>query len=186
MKPRARFGALSLSFDYYWHWYNTTCSVYYCLYTQDGPLKSNSPIYSNDHFISQIVSSSVRPPQTATSLMRYLCKIEGLALQNCILFQSLSEMTALDNSICLSLQGTSGPGTSDLDPMVLVVDKCIAGRRSQVTSTVQPRDLFECNYEQCYGAALLFVIRKLVSWIFSVLSRLRRWWWDCLKNIFWW
>ena len=137
--------------------------MYYRLYTQDGPLKSNSPIYSNDHFISRIVSSSVRPPQTAASLVRYLCKIEGLALQSCILFQSLLEMTALDDSIRLSLQGTSGPGASDLDPMVLVVDKHITERRSQVTSMVQLQDLFEHDYEQRYGAALLFVIRKLGS-----------------------
>ena len=131
-----------------------TRSVYYRLYTKDGPLESNSPFYSNDHFISRIVSSSVRPPHTAASLMRYLCKIEGIAFQNCILFQSLSEMTALADSIHLSLLGTTGPGASDLDPMALVVDKRAAERRSQVTSAVEPRELFESDYEQRYGKAL--------------------------------
>ena len=120
--------------------------------------ESNHPVYSNDRFVSWITSSSVRPPQTAASLMRYLCKIEGLALQNCILFQSLSEMATLDDSIHLSLQGTAGPGTSDLDPMALVVNTRAVEKKSQVTSTVQPRQLFECNYEQYHGAALLCLI----------------------------
>ena len=102
----------------------------------------------------------MRPPQAAASLMRYLCKIEGLALKNCILFQSLSEMTALDDSIHLSLQGTTGPGASDLDPMALVVDKRVAERRSQVTSPVQPRELLERDYEQRYGAVLLCVVSE--------------------------
>ena len=151
-----------------------TRPVYYRLYTKDGPLESNSPIYSHDHFISRVVSSSVRPPQTAASLMRYLCKIEGVALQNCLLFQSLSERTALEDSIHLSLQGTTGPGASDLDPMALVVDKRAAERRSQETSAVQPRELLERDYEQRYGTAPLCVIRTSASLIFSVLSRLRR------------
>lgn len=128
--------------------------IYYRLYTRDGPLESYNPIYSNDHFISRIVSSSVRPPQTAASLLRHLCKTEGLALQNCALFQSLSETAVLDGSIRLSLQGTTGPGASDLDPMALVVDKRAAERRSQVTSAVRPRELFERDCEQRYGAAL--------------------------------
>ena len=149
-------------------------SVYYRLYTKDGPLESNSPIYSNDNFISRIVSSSVRPPQTAASLMRYLCKIEGLALQNCILFQALSEMTALDDSIRLSLEGTTGQGTSDEDPMALVVHNRAVERRSQVTSTAPPQDLLDRDFEQRYGAALLCVTRKSSSRIFSVLLRLRR------------
>ena len=83
-------------------------------------------------------------------------------------------MTALDNSIPLSFQGTTGPGASDLDPMALVLDKRAAERRSQLTSAVQPRELLERDYEQRYGAALLRVIRKTASRIFSILSRLRR------------
>ena len=90
--------------------------------------------------------------------MRYLCQIEGIALQNCILFQSLSEMTTLDDLIHLSLQGTTGRGASDQDPMALVVDTRAVENRSQVMSTVQPRELFERNYEQYHGAALLCVI----------------------------
>jgi len=67
-------------------------------------------------------------------------------------------MTALDDSICLSLQGTTGPDASDLDPMALVVDKRAAEKRSQVTRAVEPQELFERDYEQRYGAAVLCVI----------------------------
>ena len=83
-------------------------------------------------------------------------------------------MTALDNSIRLPLQETTGPGASDLDPMALVVDKRAAEKRSQVTSAVKPRELFERDYEERYGTATLCVIRTSASQIFSVLSRLRR------------
>ena len=65
---------------------------------------------------------------------------------------------ALNDSIRLSLQSTTGPGASDLDPMALIVDKRAAERRSQVTSAVQLQELFERDYEQRYGAALLCVV----------------------------
>ena len=67
-------------------------------------------------------------------------------------------MTALDDSIRLSLQGTTGPDASDLDPMALVVDKRATEKRSQVTRAVEPQELFEHDYEQRYGAAVLCVI----------------------------
>ena len=96
----------------------------------------------------------MRPPHTAASLMRYVCRIEGVALQNCVLYQSLSEMVVLNNSTHISLRETAGPGASDIDPVVLVVDKRSAERRSQVTSPVESQELFERVYEQRYGAAL--------------------------------
>ena len=83
--------------------------------------------------------------------MRYLCKIEGVALQNCVLYQSLSEMVVSNNSTHISLRE---PGASDIDPVALVVNKRSAERRSQVTSAVELQELFEWDYEQRYGAAL--------------------------------
>ena len=64
----------------------------------------------------------------------------------------------MDDWIHLSLQETFGPGASDVDPMVLVVDKRALEGRSQVTSAVQSRELLERIYEQRYGAALLCII----------------------------
>ena len=86
--------------------------------------------------------------------MRYLCRIEGVALQNCVLYKSLSEMAVLNNSTHISLRETTGPGASDIDPVVLVVDKRGAERRSQVMSAMEAQESFERDYEQRYGAAL--------------------------------
>ena len=105
--------------------------------------------------------------------MRYLCKIEGVALQNCVLYQSLSEMTVLDNSTHISLRETTGPGASDIDPVVLVVDKRGAEGRSQVTSAVESQELLERDYEQRYGAVLQLyhVLSENQPHVFSVYYR---------------
>ena len=44
--------------------------------------------------------------------------------------------------------------------MALIVDKRAAERRLKVTSVVESQELYERDYEQRYGAALLCVIRK--------------------------
>ncbi|KIJ92417.1 hypothetical protein K443DRAFT_685274 [Laccaria amethystina LaAM-08-1] len=124
--------------------------IYYRLYTKDGPLESNHPIYSNDRFISRIASTSVRPPQTAASLTKYLCKIEGLELRKCALYQSPSDKTALDDSTRLLFRGTSGPGPSDVDPVALIVDVRAAEKRSQALNAVESQELLERDYEQRY------------------------------------
>ena len=105
--------------------------------------------------------------------MRYLCRIEGLAQQNCVLYQSLSEMVVLNNSTHISLRGTTGPGASDIDPVVLVVDRRGAERRSQVTSAVESQELFERDYEQRYGAVLqlYYVLSENRPHEFSVYYR---------------
>ena len=114
----------------------------------DGPLESINPIYSNDHYISRILSTSVRPPHTVTSLKRYLCKIEDVAFENCALYQSLSENTALKDSAHLSLRGISGPGSSVDDPMALVSSN---KRLSPVESSVASQELLERDLKQRYG-----------------------------------
>ncbi|KIJ89481.1 hypothetical protein K443DRAFT_74335, partial [Laccaria amethystina LaAM-08-1] len=49
----------------------------YRLYTEDGPLDSYNPIYSNELSISCISCTEIVPPRTAASPKKYLCKIEG-------------------------------------------------------------------------------------------------------------
>jgi hypothetical protein len=96
----------------------------------------------------------VRPPQTAACLTKCLCKIEGLERRKGALYQSLSDNTALDDSTRLSFRGTPGPGPSDVDPVVLIVDTRAAEKRSQTSSSVESQELLERDYEQRYGAAL--------------------------------
>ena len=130
------------------HWSQSTHAVYYRLYTKGGPLESINPIYSDDGFISRILSTSVRPPHTVTSIKRYLCKIEDLASEKCTLYQSLSGKTALEDSTRLSLRGTPGPGSSVDDPMALV---SINERQSQVERSAASQELLERDFEQRYG-----------------------------------
>ena len=102
-----------------------TCpsQVYYRLYTEDGPLESYNPIYSNDLFISRISSKSVAPPRTVASLKKYLCKIEGYQVEigKCNLYPSLGEKIPVEDSSRLALRGNSGAGSSEFDPVGLIV-----------------------------------------------------------------
>ena len=94
----------------------------------------------------------MRPPQTAASLTRYLCKIEGLEHRQGALYKSLSDNTALDDSTRLLFRGTPGPGPSDVDPVALIVDTRAAEKRSQASSLIESQELSERDYEPRYGA----------------------------------
>lgn len=93
--------------------------VYYKLYTKDGALETNRPIYSNDRFISRVLSRSVAPPHTAGSLKLRLRKIEGFEEGD--LYLSISEKSHVEDSTRLSLRRQVGPGLSKDDPVALVV-----------------------------------------------------------------
>ncbi|KIJ95893.1 hypothetical protein K443DRAFT_682706 [Laccaria amethystina LaAM-08-1] len=118
-------------------------NIYYRLYTKGGPLESNNPIFSNDRFISRISSKSVRPPHTAASLKRYVCKIEGVeGPEKADLYLSLSENKPLDESARLALRGNSGgPGSSEADPVVFVVDKGAVEKRPKSASNAGSSEL---------------------------------------------
>ena len=117
-------------------------AVYYRLYTKEGPLESNKPIFSNDRAISRISSKSVRPPHTAASLKRYVCKIEGVeGPEKTALYLSLSETKPVDDSARLALRGNSGPGSSEADPVIFVVDKGAAEKRPKPTSNPGSNEL---------------------------------------------
>jgi len=155
---------LSPLLNYNCFWYQLTHPVYYRLYTKDGPLESNHPIYSNDRFISRITSTLVRPPQTATSLTKCLCKIEGLEHRKCALYKSLLDNTALDDSNCLLFRGAPRLGPSNVDPVALIVDTRTAEKRSQASNSVESQELLERDYEQRYGATLShFVGNNLIN-----------------------
>ncbi|EDR06317.1 uncharacterized protein LACBIDRAFT_329007 [Laccaria bicolor S238N-H82] len=95
--------------------------LYYRLYTKDGAIQSFNPIYSNDPSISRILPKSITPPHTALSLKKHLCKIEGVAGSNALLFEALSSDAAIPDSTRLKLRGHLGLGVSSREPMALVV-----------------------------------------------------------------
>jgi hypothetical protein len=68
-------------------------------------------------------------------LMKHLCKIEGLSgATNSTLFESISSQTAVTESFQLALREPSGPGLSEDDPIVLVVQTEDAEKRSASTA----------------------------------------------------
>ncbi|EDR00297.1 uncharacterized protein LACBIDRAFT_314536 [Laccaria bicolor S238N-H82] len=128
-------------------------NIYYRLYTKEGRLESNNPIFSNDRFISHILSKSVRPPHTAASLKRYVCKIEGMegSGKGAFKYLLLSEKKPLDDSARLALRENSGPGSSEVDPVVLVVDKGPAAEKKlKSASNAGSNRLSVWKIEQCF------------------------------------
>ena len=116
--------------------------MYYRLYTKDGPIKSNNPIYANNPFISRTLPKFVTPPRTTLSVKNHLCKIEGLsAPKSSTLFESLSSETAVVESSRLAFGGYSGPGSSENDPIVLVVG--VEDAEKRLASTAQSERLPE-------------------------------------------
>ncbi|EDQ99912.1 uncharacterized protein LACBIDRAFT_334602 [Laccaria bicolor S238N-H82] len=80
-------------------------SLYYRLYTTEGPIRSNNPIHANNTFISRTL---ITPPRTASSMKKRICKIKG--------FRS-----AAAESFKLAVKEDPGLGLSKDDPIVLVV-----------------------------------------------------------------
>ena len=96
--------------------------VYYRPYQEDGAIESRSPPYSNDRSIGRILSKAVTPPHTVASLKRHLCKIEGFSgSENAHLYLSILSQTILDYSSRLDLMNRYGPGSSEKEPMVLLI-----------------------------------------------------------------
>jgi hypothetical protein len=139
--------------------FTRSSKVYYRLYTEDGPLESYNPIYSNDLFISHISAKSVAPPRTAASLKKYLCKIEGYPGKG-NLYLSLGEKTPLDDSSRLALRGDSGAGSSEFDPVALIVG--VKEKRMKAPDMVDLKKLDQWAEEEarCYGALSLSVVRS--------------------------
>jgi len=66
---------------------------------------------------------------------------------------SLSEKASLDDSAHLPLRGDNGPGSSEFEPMALVVDSAALQKRSAGASGMQSTQLFgELDKERQYGA----------------------------------
>ena len=97
--------------------------MYYRLYTKLGAFESNHAFYDNDRFIGRIPSKSFAPPHTVASIKWSLCKLEGLSEPDkALVFIPLSSSAPKEGSARLSLCTPSGPGLSEQDPILLVVE----------------------------------------------------------------
>ena len=77
------------------------------------------------------------------------------------MYLSLSEKKPLDNSARLALRGNSGPGLSEVDPVVFVIDKGVAEKRPKSASKAGPDALPVWKAEQQYGAFCCFILKNL-------------------------
>ena len=136
------------------------CPVYYQLYTQEEPIRSKNPIYSNNPFMSRIIPRLVPPPRTAASLRRHICKIEGFSVpESCNLYLSLSENVPVDGATRLFLQGDFGPGLSSSDPVALDVGPKEKGMQSLVSVETRALDQVEEQVQTRYGAYSFFELQ---------------------------
>jgi hypothetical protein len=101
----------------------TRHAVYYRLYIKGGPSVSKYPVYDDDRSIGRLLVQFVTPPHTAGSLRRNLCKIEGIAVSTVShLFPTLWSQESFHDLDRLALSEDAFPGSSERDPVVLVVD----------------------------------------------------------------
>ena len=140
--------------------------VYYRPYQEDGAIESRSPAYSNDRFIGRVLSKAVTPPHTAASLKSHLCNVEGFSgSENASLYLSLSSQTILDNSFRLALMNRSGPGSSEKEPMVLLIKnvekRSTGGPQTPAGLPENPPD--NNNYGRVLLAATLHVHDHLIT-----------------------
>ena len=102
---------------------------------------------------SRTLPKFVTPPRTALFVKNHLCKIEGLsAPTSSTIFESLSSETAAVESSRLAFGGCSGPGSSENDPIVLVVG--VEDAEKRLASTAQSERLPEAVLpEPRYGTS---------------------------------
>ena len=91
------------------------------------------------------------------------------------LYLSLSETKPMDDSARLALRGNSGPGLSEVDPVVFVIDKGAAEKRPKLASNAGSNELPASKIEQRYGAPFVVLFSKMFKLkLTSVLPTLRR------------
>ena len=145
-------------------------TVYYRLYTKDGPLESNNPLYYNYRYISRVSSKSVTPPHTAASLKRHICSSEGFkATEKCDLYLLLSEKNPVEDSTRIPLPGGdgSGPGMSESEPIALVIDVSVAEKRLSGKSTIAQVALPKWQGKQRHSTHQLFITCEGLLSLFS-------------------
>lgn len=141
-------------------------AVYYRLYTEDGAIPSRQPLYSSDLYLGCVQATSVRPPQRATDIKRYLCQVENLntsitsntTTTTSNLFISAFDQTPVDDDAHVAILAFAGPGSMPDQPLALVVQLSateIAARWKMATGTgrlkalIKPSTQLEPRYRMC-------------------------------------
>ena len=158
-----------------YHWPQLRFTVYYRLYANNDALESKNPIYSNDRFVGRISFKSITPPRNIASLKRNLWKVEGFqGIQTCALHLSLSEKAPAEDLTRLPLRGS---GSSELDPMALVLNGTEVEKRLAMSNNLDSNTLPEWPHEQRYGERLfphkVYLLTSRQSTIVLMMTRVR-------------
>ena len=122
-----------------YHWPQLRFTVYYRLYANNDALESKNPIYSNDRFVGRILFKSITPPRNITSLKRNIWKVEGFeGIPTCALYLSSSEKAPAEDLARLPLRGS---GSSELDPMALVLNDTEVEKRLAASNNLDSNTL---------------------------------------------
>jgi hypothetical protein len=112
-------------------------SVYYRVYTEDGAIPTKHPISSNNMYLGCIVAELVAPPHTASSIMRYISKIEEIDHSpKSKLFSNLSSKSPISDGI-ISILTSGCAGSMPEDPMAFLCSKSKFTKKLRVTYTGQ-------------------------------------------------
>ena len=102
------------------------------MYRKGGPSGPNSAIYNDDHSIGRLEVKSITPPHTAGSLKQNLHKIESSPSTILRLLISIWSQEFCDDSYRFDLSGETYPGSSEHEPVVLLVPDLVGGINSKV------------------------------------------------------
>jgi hypothetical protein len=96
--------------------------VYYKMFDEEGPLKVQNAIYSNNPYIGRVDANDIPPPHTVSSLVERMRAEENKAYgYSTELFETISSPKAFNIQKPLSLLSTDRPGSRPQDPLILKV-----------------------------------------------------------------
>jgi hypothetical protein len=104
------------------------------MFDEEGPLKVQNAIYSNNPYIGRVDANDIPPPHTVSSLVERMCAEEERGFGTVTdwknnkayeysteLFETISSPKAFDLQKPLSLLSTDRPGSRPQDPLILKV-----------------------------------------------------------------
>ena len=107
--------------------------VYYRMFDENGPLRVNAPIYTNNSYIGRVDANDIPPPHNVSSLAGRICYMEGRVFsldENgwkgyvTEVFKTISSPEALNLGERLSLLSADRPGSRPQEPVVVKSVKC--------------------------------------------------------------
>ena len=138
-------------------WSQLRFKVYYQLYTNDNPLESFNPIYSNDKTVGHTLFKSITPPCNVASLKKSIFgRSKVLTVSQPVPCISLSEKAPADDSTRLPFQGGAGSGSSEIDARALVVNIPEIQKRSAPAKTAASKTLHESPIDRVTVCAYFF------------------------------